>query len=110
MKISKEDSKRHDWREDKEVRSWNYKLPGIGPYQSIVRAEIDGEHGEVNTENVERVYYILSGNGEFDIQDEGKTQVEKGDVITVPPHRKYNYRNIGDKPLEILLFMELWEN
>lgn len=106
MKISKQDAKRQDW--DK-VRSWNYKLRHLEKYQSVIYAELDGDHGEVATNDVERVYFILEGEGEFDIAGE-ITQVKQNDVITVPPHTKFNYRPINNKTLKILLFMELWDN
>ncbi len=106
MKISGQQSKRHDWDE---VRSWNYKLKHLEKYQSVVYAELDGDHGEVNTEDIERIYYIVGGEGEFEIKGE-TTQVKQGDVITVPPNTKYNYHPINNTTLKILLFMELWDN
>lgn len=106
MKISLANSKRQDWDQ---VRSWNYKLKHLKDYQSVVYAELDGDHGEVSTKDLERIYYIIAGRGEFDI--EGKlVQVSQGDVITVPPHTKYNYHPSFKSTLKILLFMELWDN
>lgn len=106
MKISKKQSIREDWDQ---VKSWNYKLKHLKDYQSVVYAELDGDHGEVETKEVERVYFVLDGEGFFDI--DGKViEVEKGDVITVPPHTTYNYQPTGNKTLKILLFMELWDN
>jgi mannose-6-phosphate isomerase-like protein (cupin superfamily) len=106
MKISKKQSVREDWDQ---VKSWNYKLKHLKDYQSVVYAELDGDHGEVETKEVERVYFVLEGEGSFDIDGE-IIEVEKGDVITVSPHTKYNYRPTRNKTLKILLFMELWAN
>jgi mannose-6-phosphate isomerase-like protein (cupin superfamily) len=106
MKISKQDSKRHDW--DK-VRSWNYKLKHLDKYQSVIYAELNGNHGEVSTKDVERVYFIIEGEGEFIIAGES-TQVTQGDVITVLPNTKFDYRPLNNKTLKIILFMELWDN
>lgn len=76
---------------------------------SVVYAELEGVHGEVKTNEVERVYYILDGEGEFSI--DGKTvSVSKEDVITVPSNTIYDYKQSGDKLLKVLLFMELWDN
>lgn len=106
MKISKEQSIRHDWEN---VKSWNYKLTDFSPKQSVVYAELEGDHGEVHTEGVERIYYILDGEGEFNI--EGKvTTVGKEDVITVPPKTNYDYKPINGTILKVLLFMDLWDN
>lgn len=106
MKISKSQARRQDWDE---VKSWNYKLSSLSQQMSIVYAELEGVHGEVKTNKVERVYYILDGEGEFSI--DGKTvSVSKEDVITVPPNTIYDYKQSGDKLLKVLLFMELWDN
>lgn len=106
MKISRSQSKRHDW--DK-VRSWNYKLTGLSPKQSVVYAELEDDHGKVHTEGAERIYYILDGEGEFDINGE-IVKVKKEDVITIPPRTNYDYKPINATILKILLVMELWDN
>ena len=106
MKISKQMAIRQDW--DK-VKSWNYQLRQIDKYQSVVYAEIEASHGEVSTNNLERIYYIIDGEGEFDING-NISVVIKGDVITVPANTKYNYRSLNNTILKIVLFMELWDN
>jgi len=106
MKISKKQSIKENW--DK-VKSWNYKLKHLSKYQSVVYAELDGDHGEVETKEVERIYYVIEGDGFFEIGNE-EIKVSQGDVVTVPPHTKYNYHPIGSKTLKVLLFMDLWDN
>lgn len=106
MKITTKQAIRQDW--DK-VRSWNYKLRHLPSYQSVVYAELDGIHGQVHTNDLERVYYIIDGEGEF-IFDNQSISVKKGDIITVPSHTVYDYKPVGKKTLKILLFMELWDN
>lgn len=106
MKISQKQAIREDWNQ---VKSWNYKLNHLFPKMSVVYAELDGDHGQVHTKDFERIYYILDGKGEFDIQGK-KTGVQKSDVITVPPHTTYDYKPLAGKTLKILLFMELWDN
>jgi mannose-6-phosphate isomerase-like protein (cupin superfamily) len=106
MKIEQAQSVRHDW--DK-VKSWNYKLKHLSPYQSVVYAEITDDHGEVNTNDVERIYYIVDGKGEFVIGQE-ITGVAKDDVFTVPPHTIYNYHSLPGNVLKVVLIMELWDN
>ena len=106
MKVTKAQAKRQDWDE---VRSWNYKVSNISPKMSVIYAELDGAHGEVKTKDVERIYYILDGKGEFTFKN--KTfRVSKEDVITVPPNTTYDYISKGRETLKILLFMELWDN
>jgi mannose-6-phosphate isomerase-like protein (cupin superfamily) len=106
MKIGLNEAKRQDWDQ---VKSWNYKLKHIKDYQSVVYAELDGDHGEVHTNDLERIYFIVSGKGEFKFNNQIFV-AKKGDVITVPPKTKYNYKPLGKKSLKILLFMELWDN
>lgn len=106
MRITKSESTRED-RDD--VKSRNYKLGIQGKYQSVVVAELDGPHGEVVTKDIERIYYISSGKGEFRIGEE-TIQAEAWDIITIPPKTKYDYRPIGEETLKVILFMELWNN
>lgn len=106
MKISSSQAIRQDW--DK-VKSWNYKLTNISPKMSVVYAELEGDHGEVKTKDIERVYYILDGKGEFIFG--GKTiKVQKSDVIIVPPKTTYDYRPLENTVLKVLMFMDLWDN
>ena len=106
MKIKKSQAVTEDWDQ---VHSLNYKVTHLHPYQSIVFAELNGVHGRVTTKDLERIYYILEGNGEFEIAGK-KVTVEAGDLLTVPPHTPYDYKPTGSQPLKILLFMELWDN
>jgi len=106
MKISSDQAIRQDWDQTK---SWNYKLKHISPYQSVVYAEITNDHGEVKTNDIERIYYIIDGEGEFVIANE-ITPVRKGDVFTIPPHTTYNYHALPNSTLKIILMMELWDN
>lgn len=106
MKITKQQSTKQNW--DK-VRSWNYKITDTIVKQSVVYAELDGDHGEVQTLDSERIYYILSGKGEFEYGSK-VVKVEKDDVVTIPPNTTYNYHPLGNETLKVLLFMELWNN
>lgn len=107
MKIAKTQATREDWDE---VRSWNYKLPiELSGYQSVVYAELDGDHGSVNTEDTERIYFVIAGSGEFTFNGEA-IDVEAGDVLTVPPNTEYDYKPTKGTTLKVLLYMELWDN
>lgn len=106
MKITQDQAVRQDWDQTK---SWNYKLTHIKPYQSVVYAEITNDHGEVHTNEVERIYYIVDGEGEFVVNGE-TTAVKSGDVFTVAPHTTYNYHSLPGKTLKVVLAMELWDN
>lgn len=107
MKISKNQAICQDW--DK-VKSRNYKLKHLSnKYQSVVYAQLNGDHGEVSTKDIERVYFIIEGSGKF-IINEKIIQIEAGDIITVPPRTKYDYSPDENSTLKVILFMELWDN
>lgn len=106
MKITKNQAVREDWGE---VKSWNYKLPPLEPRMSVVYAELDGDHGLVHTNDLERIYYIVEGQGKFIIGKE-KISVKTGDVVTIPPKTKYDYKPENSTKMKIILFMELWDN
>ncbi len=106
MKVQKQNAVRHDWDQ---IKTWNYKLPHLKDYQSVVYAEVKGDHGQVTTSNLQRIYYIIDGQGEFDLSGE-VISVQSGDVMTIPANTKYNYRSLNDSTLKVLLIMELWDN
>lgn len=72
--------------------------------QCFVYGELDGEHGERTSTENPKLYYIVRGNGRFEI-DGKKTDVEEGDLILIPPKTKHNYWS-GDKELKFVLVME----
>lgn len=103
MKITKNQAPRFAWGK---VWGLNYKFPEKN--MSVLYANLEEVHGEVTTNEMERYYYILSGDGEFEIEGK-KDQVIPGDVITIPPKTKYNYWPIGAS-MEVILFMEYWDS
>jgi len=105
VKISKQQAVNSDWEH---VRTWNYKIKSSKENKSIVIAELEGEHGEVHTNENDRIYYILDGEGEFQINGEN-IKVSKEDLVIIPPNTNYNYWAIEGKILKVILFMELWE-
>jgi len=100
-KISRDQAVREDWDQ---VRSWNYK----GQDSSVVYAELDGDHGWVQTAEQERHYYILEGEGVF-VSGTEEVVVQAGDVLILEPHLKYDYHPTT-QTLKVLLFMEVWDN
>lgn len=86
------------------VTGRSYSLQGGFFGQCFVYGELDGEHGErVSTENP-RLYYILGGDGRFEI--DGETMiVGEGDLVLVPPETRHNYWS-GNTTLKFVLVME----
>lgn len=73
MKISKNQAIHHG-REG--VDGYYYQLPNIQGGTTVVYAEFTGEHGERKIGDKERIYYILDGEAEFEINGE-KLKPEK---------------------------------
>jgi mannose-6-phosphate isomerase-like protein (cupin superfamily) len=106
IKVSKQQAIRSDWGK---MKSWNAKFPVVRGGTSVVVAEFEGPHGKVRTrKDRERIYYILEGKGEFEVEDE-KIPVSGGDVVVIPPGTWYNYRPTDGK-LKVLVIMDLWNS
>lgn len=82
-----------------------YQLPEIANGTTIAYAEFTSEHGQRTIGDHARLYYIVSGEGEFMINEE-KFLAEEGDLITIPPHATYNLWP-KDSVVKVLLHMEL---
>ena len=53
--------------------------------------EINGDHGKLKCLNEDRIYFIIEGNGEFDLDGE-VSEVGVGDLIFVPKETPYNIK------------------
>ena len=105
-KISKQQAVRSDWYK---MKSLNYKFPELQGGTSVVYAEFEGPHGRVRTKKSrERIYYILEGEGEFDIDGE-QVSVSAGDVVVIAPSTWYNYRPT-EGVLKVLVIMDFWNS
>jgi quercetin dioxygenase-like cupin family protein len=102
MKLSIKDVVYH---ERKNVKGWYYQLPNVNSGTSVIYAEVTGEHGERHIGDHPRIYYIIDGVGEYEINGE-KIKVEKGDVVVIPPNAIYNFW-AKSSVLKILLTMDL---
>lgn len=71
------------------------------PRASTAYFEVTGRHGRVKTTQSDRIYFIIEGEGEFDI-DGKTTRVSKTDVVIVPKNTPYDYRAIS-KVLKLFL-------
>ena len=48
------------------------------------------------------IYYVLSGRGEYNDNNEITTTVEAGDVTFCPPGQGHSILCLGDEPLELI--------
>lgn len=56
---------------------------------SAALIEINGNHGEIKSIGEDRIYFILTGEGKFIINNEENT-VEPNDLIYIPMNTPYN--------------------
>ena len=101
FKISKQDAIHHG-REG--VDGYYYQLPQIEKGTTVAYAEFTGEHGQRTIGDRARIYYVLEGNAEFEINGE-KFNATATDLITIPAGATYNLWPKSDI-LKVLLVME----
>ena len=82
-----------------------YQLPDVENGKTVAYAEFSGEHGERTIGEHVRIYYVLEGQGEF-LVNGVKYPVDRGDLVTIPPHATYNLWPQG-RTIKVLLYMEL---
>ena len=64
--------------------------------------EVTGSHGKTKTTCSDRVYLILDGEGQFEI--DGKMfSVEKTNMVIVPKNTPYDYRAVSGTVLKMFL-------
>ena len=52
--------------------------------------EIDGHHGKMKCLSQDRIYYVVSGEGEFTLEEETQS-VQAKDVVFVPMNTPYDF-------------------
>jgi mannose-6-phosphate isomerase-like protein (cupin superfamily) len=102
FKVSKQDAIHHG-REG--VDGYYYQLPDVESGTTVAYAEFTGEHGQRTIGDRARIYYILDGNAEFEINGE-KLSANATDLIKIPAGSTYNLWPKGGI-LKVLLVMEL---
>ena len=62
----------------------------------------EGDHTHEDDGSLEEMYYFLEGEGEMTVN--GKSiGVSANDSVMVPPGVDHGIRNIGDKPLKMII-------
>lgn len=102
MKIAKKDAVSHS---RPGVSGTYYQMPEINNGTTVAYAEFTGEHGERTIGERARIYYILEGTLEFEVNGE-KFMAEKDDVVPITPHATYNLWPKGGV-VKVILCMEL---
>lgn len=98
MKYSKNDSTKFGWTG---LTGWPYNESSDFKNASATYFEVTGSHGKVMSKRSDRIYYVIEGNGEFEIN--GTVQsVSEGDVMIVPKRTPYDY-TAKSKTLKLFL-------
>lgn len=84
------------------LKGWAYNSKDDFPDASAAYFEVTGRHGKVIATMSDRIYLVLDGRGEFDI--DGKIiPVEKTDVVIVPKNTPYDYHTLKGTTLKLFL-------
>lgn len=73
------------------LRGWAFNNKKNFANASAAYLEVTGEHGKVKTTISDRVYFVIDGTGDFDLDGEIFT-IGKTDVIIVPKNTPYNFK------------------
>lgn len=88
MKFKLEDAKKFGWEG---LKGWAYSSEEDFENASAAYFEVKDSHGKVKSTLSDRVYFVIEGKGEFNIDGE-EMLVEKEDVIIVPKDAPYDYK------------------
>jgi len=84
------------------VKGWIYSGKEDFERANVVYLDVTGAHGKIKNTKSDKIYYVLSGKGEF-ITKEEKMQAQRRDVIIVPRGTPYYFRSVGKSIFKILL-------
>lgn len=99
MKFNKDNALKIEWEG---AEAWAYSSSDDLESGSAIYFEIKTHHGKCMSKKSDRIYYIVDGQGEYEI--DGKTiRVKKSDVIIVPKNTPYDYKAIKDTLLRVFL-------
>ncbi len=99
MKFTLKNAHKFSW---KGLKGFAYNSKEDFANASGAMFKVTGSHGRIKTTLSDRVYFVLAGEGEFEI-DGQKISVKKHDMIIVPKNTPYNYRAKKNQVLELFL-------
>ena len=67
----------------------------------LITLDVGEAVSETVSLDIETVYYILSGKGRIGTGEYGR-EIEKGDIIYIPPEDVVSLQQVGDDPLHVL--------
>lgn len=99
MKFSFNDTKKIGWEG---LKAWIYSSKEDFNNASAIYFEVTGRHGKIKTTLSDRIYFVVSGEGEFMINKK-EIPVKEKDVIIVPKNTPYDYRAVNNTTLKLFL-------
>ena len=75
---------------------WAYNSKEDFKNARAIYVEVEKRWGKGKTTTSDRVYYIIDGEGVFEVREK-KFSVKKGDVIIVPKNTVYDYWTVKGK-------------
>lgn len=87
MKFTLSDAYPIEWEG---IKAKSYSSADDFANASAIVFNVDGSHGKIKSTVNDRVYYVISGSGKFDINGR-KIQVKTTDVVIVPKNTPYDY-------------------
>lgn len=91
MKFNIRDSHKFGWEG---LNGWAFNSKEDFPNASAAYFEVTGEHGRTRTKLSDRIYYVLGGEAQFEV-DNDKFLAKSGEVIIIPQNTPYNYRAVN---------------
>ncbi len=88
MKFTNKNARKFGW---KGIKGLSYTSKDDFPEMSCARVAVTGRHGKIKNVKCNRLYFVISGKGEFSIDDE-IIKCKKDDVIIIPKNTPYDYR------------------
>lgn len=88
MKFELNKAKKFGWSG---LKGWAFNSKEDFPGASAAYFEVTGKHGKVKATKSDRIYYVIEGQGRFEVN--GKSfKVAPADVVIVPKNTPYDYK------------------
>ncbi len=91
MKFTLKNAREFGWNG---LKGWAFNSKEEFPRASAAYFEVTGSHGKTKATESDRIYYIIDGEGEFEINNE-IIHVAKSDVCILPKNIEYDYKSIN---------------
>jgi mannose-6-phosphate isomerase-like protein (cupin superfamily) len=99
MKFRLDEAKEFGWEG---VKGWSYNTEQEFVGASGTYIEVIGRHGMAKSTVNDLIYYVIDGEGEFEV-GENRFAVEASDVVIIPKQTAFDYWAINNSVLRLSL-------